>query len=303
MLPKQILYGSIWPAHHVFAELETKLMLALETIGAWKAKICRYVDEAEMMSDVQSGKLHFAATSEIQSSIPEAALMYLPYLYRDAAHFKRIWTLDGNDVVRRIESLIRAKADLEPLGYSIVGARDCILIEKPIEQLADFADLIIRVDEAAISSHIFSALGAKPMQVPFYEVEQALATRSVLAAENAPFNMTALGWHTNCKFVSRTEHRFLLNFEVASGSFWNSLDSRIRVSILEAFTAHLSVFANRADVERRTTLDLLVDTHGLAVNNLSPTQRHELEVATKSVIDDYAAQYGLETEIDWIRRQ
>src|SRR3990172_13341765 len=119
MAANQILYGSIWPADHIFADLEEQLMETLSQATASKARICRYTDEGEMVADVQRGHIHIASTSDIQSSVPEAAMMYLPFLYQDMAHFRRIWTLGANEVVLKLEELIRSRARLEPLGYSI----------------------------------------------------------------------------------------------------------------------------------------------------------------------------------------
>ena len=254
-----------------------------------------------MMSDLKSGNIHIASSSGVQSYIPEASLMYLPFLYRDIAHFRNIWQLGANEVVQKIENLIRKRAQLEPLGYSIVGARDCILIDRPIQQPSDFKDLSIRVDGATISQQIFSALGASVIQVPFNEVANALAEHRVRAAENATFNMLALGWHSACKFVSCTEHRFLLNFELASGAFWAKLDNHTKIGIHDAFTAYLAAFANRSAIERSTSLHNLSQIHKLSVNKISPSEKSAFEVATKCVIDNYATDYGLHQEINWIR--
>ena len=232
MITKKILYGSIWPENHVYADLEQQLADALALKINLPAQICRYTDEGLMMQHLKDGTLQFGSTSEIQSSIPQAALMYLPFLYRDIDHFKSIWKFENNAIVRKIEGLIRTNARLEPLGYAIVGARDCILKGKAILKHSDFSGLVMRVDEAEISRKIFEALGARPVTVSFYNVADALENDCVHAAENAPFNMIALGWHTKCKYVSRTGHRFLLNFELASQAFWEELDDDTKASVV-----------------------------------------------------------------------
>jgi TRAP-type C4-dicarboxylate transport system substrate-binding protein len=294
-------YGSIWPSDHVFSPLEVQLMADIANSTRLQTHVRRYTDEGAMIIDLQRGDLDIASTSAILYSVPESALMYLPFLYRDLAHFRRVWKLGANKVVRKIEKLIRDKTRFEPLGYSIVGVRDCILVDRPIHRLSDFNGLTMRIDGAVISEQCFTALGASCIKVPFYEVADALADRSVLAAENSLFNMIALKWYPACKYVSRTEHRFLLNFELASGTFWDALDSSAKTSIRNGFAFYLESFADRSSMARSSSLHSLTQEYKLDMNVISPTERPLFESTATAVIDNFAEAYQLHREIDWIR--
>ncbi|MEA2897889.1 MAG: TRAP-type transport system periplasmic protein [Bradyrhizobium sp.] len=299
---ESISYGSIWPEHHIFADAERGLSDDVSANLGRTFQIRRYTDEGKMLADLREGALNIASTSAIGRIVPAAALMYLPYLYRDFAHYRRVWQLGDNRVVLKIEDLIRKTANMEVLGYSLVGGRDCILVDKPIYGVADFEGLSIRVDEATVSTSIFDQLKASPKRIPFFEVAEALKHRRVLAAENAPFNMLTLGWHNHCKFVSCTCHRFLLNFELANTVFWNELGTRNRVSLGDAFAKYLDAFADRADAERTVSLNSLSRKHGLRVNVIEPTRRQPLEAACECVVSNFAATHELHSEIELIRR-
>ena len=159
----------------------------------------------------------------------------------------------------------------------------------------------MRVDEAEISRKIFEALGACPVAVSFYDVADALKNNRVHAAENAPFNMIALGWHAKCKYVSRTGHRFLLNFELASEAFWQELDNNTKASVKVAFASYLENFANLSDSERSSSLNSLSVDHGLTVNEVSQEEIEVLRISSECVITEYASLHDLRREIEWIR--
>jgi hypothetical protein len=55
--------------------------------------------------------------------------------------------------------------------------------------------------------------------------------------------MIALNCYLTCGYVSRTEHRFLLNFELASGTLWNALDANVRESGRNEFALYLESLA------------------------------------------------------------
>jgi TRAP-type C4-dicarboxylate transport system substrate-binding protein len=295
-----IRYGSLWQADHPFVNAEQRLSRRMSTASR-PLEVCRDVDEGVMMKDVLAGRLDIASTSDIQSHVPETSLMYLPYLYRNLAHFERVWRFNANPVARRIERLIRQRTLLEPLGYSIVGARECILTDRPIVELADLAGMLFRVDDAAVSARIFAALGAAPKIVDFYDVKAALKKRAVQAAENATINMIALGWDRHCRFVSRTGHRFLINYELASHAFWSRLSAGAKANLRRAFKEYLADFATVSRRARSASLRTLRTSTHIGLNTLSVQQRRAFKRATQRVIEDFTNAHRLHRQVDWIR--
>lgn len=301
MVVQSIGYGSIWPDQHVFAPLEDQLVADLEAATTKPASVRRYQNESDMLADLKAGALQFGSTSSVQSLVPQASIMYLPYLYRDWAHFREIWGAGDNLVTRKINDEILQKAEMIVLGYTTIGARDCILVDKPIRKLSDFGGLEIRVDGAAVSQELFKALGAAPRMVPYYDVEQALSTKSVMAGENSPFNMLALGWDRPCRYLSLTGHRFILNYELVHQRFWGALDSAKRSVVTTAFSDFTAKFSREAEIARTASLARFRAAKHIAVNQVSETDQQDIAAAVRSFVDQFAVDHGLVQEIDWIR--
>lgn len=299
MRDELIRYGTIWPARHV---LSTPLAGLRKGVAEFaKIQVVRYRNEARMMDDLMNGTIDIASTSEIQSAVPEAGLMYLPYLYGDIGHFRRTWTLDASPVATKTQRLIKKRTGLVPLGYSIVGSRDCIFTGGPVTTFNQLRDMRFRVDDAELSSAMIDAFGAIPKVVNFFKVDTALALGRVDAAENALFNMIALRWLASARFVTCTEHRYLTNFELASPRFWARLTRSRRSQLHAAFGAYLASFADTSRTARKDSLALLTRSKGLSVSRISSIERAKFRRAASPVVDDFASTYRLAKEVDWIR--
>jgi TRAP-type transport system periplasmic protein len=299
-MPDELIrYGTIWPARHV---LSTPLAELRKGVAAFaNLQVLRYRDEARLMDDLMKGAIDIGSTSEIQSAVPEAGLMYLPYLYRDIGHYRRTWTLAASPVAAKIERLVKRRTGLVPLGYSIVGSRDCIFTDGPVTTFGQLKDLSFRVDDAQSSSAMVDAFGAMPKVVNFFQVRTALARGRVEAAENALFNMIALGWVGPAHFVTCTEHRYLTNFELASPRLWARLTRSRRSQLHAAFATYLASFADTSRSARKDSLDLLTRMPGLSVSRISSAEHARFQRAAGPVVDDFAATHRLGKEIDWIR--
>ncbi|MGP0566685.1 MULTISPECIES: TRAP transporter substrate-binding protein [unclassified Nitrospina] len=288
-------YGSIWPDNHFFREIEIAFTKEIRESSNLIVKIIPYQDESLIIEDLMNNNLHIAGTSSIVKLVPEASLMYLPYLYNSFTHYKRVWT-SNTKITRKIEDIILKRTNLIVLGYSLVGSRDTLLKSKPIETLEDFQNLKIRIDGAQISKEIFSSLKATPIVIPYHDVSVSFKNSIIDAVENSPFNFIRMSWNKHASFVSCTKHRYLLNFELIRADFFSKLKKQEQTSIKLAMKKYCENFATRAESERKSSIHNLIKS-GIHLNKLSEDNINQISNATQKVVKNFAAKHSLIKEI------
>jgi tripartite ATP-independent transporter DctP family solute receptor len=250
-------------------------------------------NEREMVESVETGALELVQTGgSIQSITPEVGIFYLPYLYRDDAHFEKVWTLGhpiANEMARRIE----AKGTVKVLGYAIYGLRDTITKSKAVRTLEDFKGLKIRVDDAPTSAPIVRALGGAPVPIAFNEVYQALQTGVVDGAENPANNMVNMKWYEVAKHVSLTAHLNTLAVSALNMGFWKKLTAEQQAAVMTAASEAYKLQAQSARTFRQNSLNEL-KSKGMTITDIP--DKTPFANAVKSVQTDFVAKYGLQKE-------
>ena len=137
--------------------------------------------EKSIFEQMQFGGIDFARVSvgTLAAEVPEAEMLQLPYLFRDAEHMWRV--LDGKIGDELLLSV--RKADVVGLSWFDAGARN-IYTRKPAACLRDLKGLTIRVQESALMSEMIRLWGAIPVQMVYSEVYSALETGAIDGAEN-----------------------------------------------------------------------------------------------------------------------
>ena len=137
--------------------------------------------EKSVFKQMQFGGVDFARVSvgTLAEEVPEAEMLQLPYLFRDAEHMWRV--LDGKIGDELLLSVRRA--DVIGLSWFDAGARN-IYTRKPVSSLRDLRGLTIRVQESALMSEMIRLWGADPVQMVYSEVYSALETGRIDGAEN-----------------------------------------------------------------------------------------------------------------------
>ena len=108
------------------------------------------------------------------------ALGFMPFVYRDKAHFEQVWL---SPLGAEILSAVRKKTGFQLLGVMYRGGRNLTAV-KPCSKLADLKGLKIRVPNAEVSINTWKSLGASPTPMAFTEVFGALQQKVIDAQEN-----------------------------------------------------------------------------------------------------------------------
>jgi tripartite ATP-independent transporter DctP family solute receptor len=152
--------------------------------------------------------------------VPGIAVMNGPYFVESLEEVEKLNTLP---------SVLGWKAELEKTqGFKILsfmwvqGFRQMIT-NKPIKKPSDLAGLRIRTPPAPIWQESIRAIGATPVAMAYGDMYSGLQTKAIDGVELS-FTATASGkFQEVTKYACETKHILLINFEVISIKWFNSL--------------------------------------------------------------------------------
>ncbi len=267
-------FGTLWPVNRWDHTVMEHFAARAKTLSQGHVDVqifpaSQLGDERSMTESVKIGTLQMTSGGgSIQGFVPEVGLFYLGYLYRDYDHFTRVWTLGKSEVADGIAALVEKKAGIKVLGYICGGARDIVLRSRPIRSIEDFHGLKIRADQAPTSTGVLKALGASPTPVPYSGVYQALQTGVVDAAENPPSGLIGQKWYEVTKYLSLTDHQFVLHLLQVNGAFWRGLPPEYQQAMQTAADEAVVEY-NRNARENRTAEIAELHAKGLEVNEIA----------------------------------
>ena len=152
--------------------------------------------------------------------VPAIAVINAPYFVDSLEEVKKLNT---------IPSVAAWKAELERtqgikiLSFMWVQGFRQMITNKPIRKPSDLAGLRIRTPPAPIWQESIRAIGAVPVAMAYGEMYSALQTKAIDGLELS-FTATASGkFQEVAKYACETKHILLVNFEVVSSKWFNSL--------------------------------------------------------------------------------
>lgn len=228
-------------------------VLEAETNGAVELQIFpneQLGSEEEASQMVKLGLIAASASSTaggLSTSVPEAELFNLPFIFRDLEHCYQV--LDG-PVGQWLAGIIEDKLNCVVLGYWFSGIRNVWNSKRPIMTPDDLKGIKIRVMSSPILIESFNTLGAQATPLAFGELYSALQTGVVDGAETDHLDLLYEKFHEVTKYVSYTNHMFLVIALIFSKKIYDRLPPDIQDAVLKAGKA--SVITERAAMDTLT---------------------------------------------------
>jgi tripartite ATP-independent transporter DctP family solute receptor len=223
-----------------------KEVLVAETGGAVEVQIfpnSQLGSEEEGTQMVKLGLIAANASSTaggLSTSVPEAELFNLPFIFRDLDHCYRV--IDGpigQDLARTVEE----KLNCLVLGYWFSGIRNVWNSKRPVLTPDDLKGIKLRVMASPMLVESFNALGAQATPLAFGELYSALQTGVVDGGETDHLDLLYEKFYEVTKYVSYTNHMFLVIALVFSKKIYDKLPPDIQDAVLKAGKA--SILAER----------------------------------------------------------
>lgn len=159
--------------------------------------------ELDVINSIQLGTADMTITGEsLQNWAPAAAMMAVPYLFRDADHMRK--AVEG-DVGKQIEQQITERTGLVPIAWFERGPRE-LTSNRPIKTPDDLDGLRIRVPNVPLFVDTWEALGARPTPMAFSEVFTSLQQNTIEAQENPLSLIESASFNEVQQYVDMTDH-------------------------------------------------------------------------------------------------
>lgn len=162
--------------------------------------------------------------------VPGIAVMNGPYF---------VETLEDVTKLRKAPTVVRWQEELATkFGFKVVcfnwvqGYRH-FFTNKPIRKPEDLKGLRIRTPPAPIWQESIRALGATPVAMAFGEMYPGLQQKAIDGVELVYNNIPGGKFFEVLKFANETKHIMLINFEVVSAKWFDTLPKDYQVALTE----------------------------------------------------------------------
>ena len=152
--------------------------------------------------------------------VPDIAVMNAPYFVDSIEEVMKLRELS---TVKKWLKEVEDKYGFKVLSFAWVQGLRHMVTNKPIRNPQDLKGLRIRTPGAPIWQESIRALGAAPVALNFGEVYLAMQQKAIDGADLVYRNVTGAKLYEVAKYISETKHILLINFEVISKKFFDSL--------------------------------------------------------------------------------
>ena len=244
----------------------------------------------ENVDAVRSGALFmtWVGVAFLSRIVPELEAISLPFLMpnRDVA-FK---VIDG-EVGQLIDKRYAEKGFIS-LGWMELGSRQVTNSKRPINSMADFKGLKIRMQPLETHLATFRALGANPLAMDIKELYSAMQQGVVDGQENPFAIIQANRYFEVQKYVSNTGHFYDFIAIVANRKQFEAMKPEQQKAIrgaMAAAVAHQRKIA--ADLDAKAVEEL---KKRMQYNEVSAQVREEMRKASAGVVDQVKTRIGAE---------
>lgn len=159
-------------------------------------------------------------SARLGNYVPEIAVMNAPYFVES---LDEVAKLNDSPTVKAWLEKLEKEHGIKVLSFNWVQGFRQFVTNKPIRTPEDLKGLRIRTPGAPIWQESVRALGATPVALPFGEMYPAIQQKAIDGAELVYNNVAGGRLYEVAKYMSETRHILLINFEVISAKFFNSL--------------------------------------------------------------------------------
>jgi len=169
-------------------------------------------------------------SARLGNYVPGIAVMNGPYFVNSIEDVKKLNELS---LVKEWEQQLADEFGFKVISFNWVQGFRHFMTNKPIKTPEDLKGLRIRTPPAPIWQESVRALGAVPTAMNFGEIYTGLQQNAVDGAELVYDNITAGNLYEVLDYVNETGHFLLINFQVVSSKWFNSLPEEYQKILVE----------------------------------------------------------------------
>lgn len=162
--------------------------------------------------------------------VPGIAVMNGPYF---AETLEDVAKLRKAPTVLRWQEELATKFGFKVVSFNWVQGYRHFFTNKPIRKPEDLKGLRIRTPPAPIWQESIRALGATPVAMAFTEMYSGLQQKAIDGVELVYNNIPGGRFYEVLKFANETRHIMLINFEVVSAKWFDTLPKEYQAALVE----------------------------------------------------------------------
>lgn len=163
--------------------------------------------------------------------VADIAVMNAPYF---VTTIDEVTKLSSSPTIKKWEDELANTHGLKVLSFEWVqGLRHMLTKDKAIRTPQDLSGMRIRTPGAPIWQESIRAIGAEPVAMNFGEIYVGMQQGAVDGADLVYRNVTGAKLYEVAKYFSETKHILLINFEVVSKQWFDSLPKEYQDILVE----------------------------------------------------------------------
>jgi len=192
-------------------------------------------------------------SARLGNYIPGIAVMNGPYF---ANTLEEVIKVKNTPTVKAWTDELASKYGLKVVSFTWVQGYRHFFTNKPIRKPEDLKGMRIRTPPAPIWQESVRALGATPVAMAFGDMYPALQQKAIDGVELVYNNIPGGRFYEVLKYASETAHIMLINFEVISAKFFNSLPADYQKILVEecdkaGLETSKKIFASEKEVKKQ----------------------------------------------------
>ncbi|WP_338609300.1 TRAP transporter substrate-binding protein [Pelagibacterium nitratireducens] len=246
-------------------------------------------DDLQSAQSLRSGTLEMviSSTSPLVAIEPALGVFDLPFLISSDEEADAL--LDGE--FGQYISDMMPEVGLVNLSFWENGFRNLSNSVRPVQTLADFEGMRVRVMQNNIFLDTFQTLGTNATPMAFGEVFTALETGAIDAQENPYVTIDTSRFYEVQDYVSNTRHAYTPFMVLFSGPIFDTLSEQEQQMLFDCAAEGQTVQRESSRALSDESLQRIIDA-GLEVNDISDEAMAEIREAVAGVYERSADSIG-----------
>jgi tripartite ATP-independent transporter DctP family solute receptor len=192
----------------------------IQTFPAGQLGSSRDVIESASSGAIQLGD---EGAAQFGQFVPQFSILEAPYIWKDAAHIRRVL---NSTLVDEMNAQLVSKRAMRVIGSTYYGRRHVTSGTKPVNTVADMQGFKLRIPEVDTFRAMAEAWGARPTPLNISELYLALSQGAVDGQENPLPTIQSNKFFEVQKHLVLTGHIMTPRLIVVHESTWKALSAK-----------------------------------------------------------------------------
>ncbi|MDK3073815.1 TRAP transporter substrate-binding protein [Sedimentitalea sp. JM2-8] len=237
--------------------------------------------EQDTVNDAAIGLLDFSilAINNVTPFSPSVGTLTLPYIILSLEDAVKL--TQGPVGQELVENTIR-DSGVRIIGWAYSGFRVLTNSKKPVTEVADLQDLVIRVPKNEIMIATYQAWGVNPTPMAWSETFAGLQTKVVDGQDNPYITVYAMKFDEVQKYITNLRYLFSIEPLIVSESVFQSLSEEDQNAILAA-GQKATDFSEQYLREQEARIKEELVSRGMEISDPANDEQEFIDLATTAV--------------------